>query len=168
MDRDQLEGYEREITTLLTGWGIGSVVAGTAVALLGRRTGSKQWMRFGRQTALWGAVDALIAGAGVLSRSRRGELTQEQVDFEATKLRVMLLLNAAADVVYIAGGAHIAFHAKPGRVDPPTPETTSFRMGRGDGVAMVIQGAFLLALDATYARKLSAQAPKLGEASNFG
>lgn len=155
MDRDELEGYERQITTLLTEWAAGSVVKGTAIALIGHRTGRKQWMRFGRQTALWGAVDALIAGAGALSRSRRGELTQEQVDFEATKLRVLLLFNAAADVVYIAGGAHIAFHAKPGRIDPPTPEVTSLRMGRGDGLAIIIQGAFLLALDATYARKLS-------------
>lgn len=155
MDRDELEGYERQITTLLTEWAAGSVVKGTAIALIGHRTGRKQWMRFGRQTALWGAVDALIAGAGALSRPRRGELTQEQVDFEATKLRVLLLFNAAADVVYIAGGAHIAFHAKPGRIDPPTPEVTSLRMGRGDGLAIIIQGAFLLALDATYARKLS-------------
>ena len=151
MDRDELEGYEREITTLLTAWAVGSIVKGTAIALLGKRTGRKQWVRFGRQSAMWGAVDALIAGAGALSRSRRGELTQEQVDFEATKLRVMLLLNAAADVVYIAGGAHIAVRAKPG-----PPERTSFRMGRGDGLAILIQGAFLLALDATYARKLSA------------
>ena len=151
MDRDELEGYEREITALLTVWAAGSVIKGTAIALIGRRTGRKQWVRFGRQTAMWGAVDALIAGAGALSRSRRGELTQEQVDFEATKLRVMLLLNAAADVVYIAGGAHIAFHAKSG-----PPERTSFRMGRGDGLAILIQGAFLLALDATYARKLAA------------
>ena len=151
MDRDELEGYEREITTLLTAWAVGSIVKGTAIALLGKRTGRKQWVRFGRQSAMWGAVDALIAGAGALSRSRRGELTQEQVDFEATKLRVMLLLNAAADVVYIACSAHIAVRAKPG-----PPERTSFRMGRGDGLAILIQGAFLLALDATYARKLSA------------
>ena len=150
MDRDELEGYEREITTVLTVWAAGSVIKGTAIALIGKRTGRKQWMRFGRQTAMWGAVDALIAGAGALSRSRRGELTQEQVDAEARKLRTLLLINAAADVVYIAGGAHIAFHAKPG-----PPEKTSFRMGRGDGLAILIQGAFLLALDATYARKLS-------------
>ena len=156
MDRDELEGYERQITTLLTVWAAGSVLKGTAIALIGKRTGRRQWMRFGRQTAMWGAVDALIAGAGALSRSRRGELTQEQVDAEARKLRTLLLINAAADVIYIAGGAHIAFHAKPGRVDPPTPEVTSFRMGRGDGLAIIIQGAFLLALDATYARKLSA------------
>jgi len=151
MDRDELEGYEREITTLLTVWAAGSVIKGTAIALIGKRTGRKQWMRFGRQTAMWGAVDALIAGAGALSRSRRGELTQEQVDAEARKLHRLLLINAAADAVYIAGGAHIAFHAKPG-----PPEQTSLRMGRGDGLAFLIQGAFLLALDATYARKLSA------------
>jgi hypothetical protein len=151
MDRDELEGYEHEITTLLTVWAAGSVIKGTAIALIGKRTGRKQWVRFGRQTALWGAVDALIAGVGALSRSRRGELTQEQVDAEARKLRTLLLINGAADVVYIAGGAHIASHAKPG-----PPEKTSFRMGRGDGLAILIQGAFLLALDATYARKLSA------------
>ena len=150
MDRDELEGYEREITTVLTVWAAGSVIKGTAIALIGKRTGRKQWMRFGRQTAMWGAVDALIAGAGALSRSRRSELTPEEVDAEARKLRTLLLINAAADVVYIAGGAHIAFHAKPG-----PPEKTSFRMGRGDGLAILIQGAFLLALDATYARKLS-------------
>lgn len=151
MNRDELEWTEREITTLLTAWAVGSVIKGTAIALIGKRTGRKQWMRFGRQTAMWGAVDALIAGAGALSRSRRVELTPEQVDAEARKLRRLLLINAAADVVYIAGGTHIAVHAKPG-----PPETTSFRMGRGDGVAMIIQGAFLLVLDATYARRLSA------------
>lgn len=148
MERDELEGYEREITTLLSVWAAGSVLKGGAIALLGKRTGREQWTRFGRQTAMWGAVDALIAGAGALSRSRRGDLTPEEVDAEARKLRRLLLINAAADVVYIAGGAHIAVRA--GR------SGTSFRMGRGDGIAILIQGAFLLALDTTYARKLSA------------
>ena len=147
MDRDELEGYERQITTLLSVWAAGSVIKGGAIALMGRRTGRRQWLTFGRQTAMWGAVDALIAGAGALSRSRRGELTQEQVDAEARRLRNLLLINAAADVVYIAGGAHIAVRA--GRTG------TSFRMTRGDGLAIIIQGAFLLALDATYARRLS-------------
>jgi hypothetical protein len=64
------------------------------------------------------------------------------------KLRTLLLLNAAADVVYIAGGAHIAVRAG--------SSGTSFRMTRGDGLAILIQGAFLLALDTTYARKLAA------------
>ena len=151
MQQSELEDYERQISTLLGIWAAGSVIKGGIIALIGHRTGRKQWMRFGRQNAMWGAVDALIAGAGVLSRSRRGELTTDEVNAQARKLRVMLLLNALADVVYIAGGAHIAYHAKPG-----PPEVTSFKMGRGDGVAIVIQGAFLLGLDLTYDRRLTA------------
>lgn len=147
MDRDELEGYEREITTLLSVWAAGSVTKGGAIALLGKGTGRRQWLTFGRQTAMWGAVDALIAGVGAFTRSRRGELTPEEVDAEARKLRRLLLINAAADVVYIAGGAHIAVRAG--------KDGTSLRMTRGDGLAIIIQGAFLLALDATYARKLS-------------
>lgn len=163
MQQSELERYERELGTFLGVWAAGSVVAGSVIAIIGHRAGRKQWMRFGRQNAMWGAVDALIAGAGVLSRSRRGELTSEEVEFEAKKLRVMLLLNALADVAYIAGGAHIAYHAKPARpggsAEPSltgSPEVTSFKMGRGDGVAIVIQGAFLLGLDLTFARRLSA------------
>lgn len=148
MDRDELEGYEREITALLGAWAAGSVIKGGVIALLGKRTGHRKWMTFGRQTAMWGVGDALIAGAGALSRSRRGELTDEEVEFERVKLRTLLLLNAAADVVYIAGGAHIAVRAG--------SSGTSFRMTRGDGLAILIQGAFLLALDTTYARKLAA------------
>lgn len=147
MDRTDLEAAERQITTLLSVWAAGSVIKGGAIALMGKRTGRRQWLTFGRQTAMWGAVDALIAGAGTLSRSRRGELTQDEVDAEARKLRNLLLINAVADVVYIAGGAHIAVHA--GR------DGRSFRMTRGDGLAIIVQGAFLLALDATYAKRLS-------------
>ena len=148
---------ERQITGLLGAWAVGSVVKGVAIALIGRRTGRQQWVRFGRQTAMWGAVDGLIAGAGVLARSRRGELTDDEAGAEAAKLRRLLMINAAADVVYIAGGAHIAAHAKPARIDAAgdlVPERRSFRLGRGDGLAIAIQGAFLLALDATYARRL--------------
>jgi len=158
MNQQELESNERQISTLLGAWAVGSVIKGSAIALLGRRTGRRQWVRFGRQTAMWGAIDGLIAGAGTISRSRRGELSDEEVQTQRRRLQLMLIANAAADVLYIAGGAHVAFHAKPARVDlggQVIPERTSFRMGRGDGVAIIIQGAFLLALDATYARKLS-------------
>lgn len=147
MDRDLLEGYEREITALLSVWAAGSVLKGGAIALIGKRTGRRQWLTFGRQTAMWGAVDGLIAGVGAFTRSRRGELTQDEVDAEARKLRRLLLINAAADVVYIAGGAHIAYHAG--------KDGTSLRMTRGDGLAILIQGAFLLVLDTAYAKRLS-------------
>lgn len=147
MNQSQFEGIERQISGLLGAWAVGSVVKGAAIALAGRRTRRPMWVRFGRQTAMWGVVDGAIAGIGTMVRSRRGDLTDDEVTAEAAKLRRLLLINAAADVVYIAGGAHIAFHAG--------PDGTSLRMTRGDGLAIVIQGAFLLALDATYARHLS-------------
>ena len=80
MDRTDLEAAERQITTLLSVWAAGSVIKGGAIALMGKRTGRRQGGTFGRQTAMWGAGGALIAGVGALGRSRRGELTQEQVD----------------------------------------------------------------------------------------
>jgi hypothetical protein len=116
---------------------------------MGHRTGRKQWLRFGRQSALWGVVDGVIAGAGARA-SRDGDLTPEEVALEATKLRVTLLLNVVADVGYVAVGAHVASRAKPG-----PPETTSLRLGRGDGWAILLQGTFLFAFDAVYALRLS-------------
>lgn len=154
MDQSELERHERQISALLGAWAASSVIKGTAIALIGKRTARQQWLRFGRQTAMWGAVDGLIAGVGTVVRSRRGELTPDEVAAEARKLRTLLLINAAADLVYIAGGAHVAFHARPAR--PGSPEVTSLRLGRGDGLAIVIQGAFLLLLDTTYARRLTA------------
>lgn len=148
MRQDELEWTEREISTTLGVWAVGSVIKGGAIALIGRRTGRQQWTRFGRQTAMWGAVDAAIAGVGTLLRNRRGDLTPERVDQEVAKLRRLLLINAAADVVYMVGSTVIVARGHAGR--------TTWRMGRGDGLAILIQGAFLLVLDTTYARKLSA------------
>lgn len=158
MNQSELESIERQITGLLGAWAAGSVIKGGVIALIGRQTGRRQWVRFGRQTAMWGAIDGLIAGLGAMTRSRRGELSDEEVDREANRLRLLLTVNAVADIIYVAGGAHIAFHAKPASTDAAggqTMERTSFRMGRGDGLAIIIQGAFLLALDATYARRLT-------------
>ncbi|MEK9810336.1 MAG: hypothetical protein VW362_07805, partial [Candidatus Nanopelagicales bacterium] len=100
MNQQELENYERQISTLLGAWAVGSVIKGTAIALLGRRTGRRQWVRFGRQTAMWGAIDGLIAGAGTLSRSRRGDLSEDEVEVQRRRLQLMLIANAVADVVY--------------------------------------------------------------------
>jgi hypothetical protein len=146
MDQTEFENIERQLSTLLGVWAAGSVVKGGAIALLAKRTRHEQWMRFGRQTAMWGAVDGLIAGGGALARSRRGALKRKEVRAQADRLRTLLLVNAAADVLYVAGGLVIAARGSGDR--------TTFRLGRGDGLAIVIQGAFLLALDTAYARRL--------------
>jgi hypothetical protein len=85
---------------------------------------------FGRQTLAWGVVDAAIAAFGA---SRPAP--------DPARLRKVLLVNCAADVGYLALGA------------------AALRRGwRGDGAAILVQGAFLLALDSHYAYHLDGAA----------
>ena len=153
MDQQHLESVERRLTAALTAWGMASSIAGAALALAGHRTQRRQLMRFGRQTLMWGAVDVGIATIGALVRSRRDMLTDEDVEQQTARLVRLLLVNAAADVVYVAGGLHVIAHARPGRGGEP--ERTSFRLGRGDGWAILIQGGFLLVLDTVHALELT-------------
>lgn len=114
---------EQVLTRVLGGWAAASVGAG---ALLARRAPG-----FARQTALWGAVDGVIAGVGARRRASRGPT-------DPRRLRRVLLANAGLDVGYLVAGAWLV---RDGR-------------WRGDGAAVLVQGAFLLALDGTAARAL--------------
>jgi peptidoglycan/LPS O-acetylase OafA/YrhL len=93
---------------------------------------SPQARAFGRQTLAWGAVDAAIAAFGA-----------SRPDPDPRRLRRILLINCVADVGYLALAA------------------TAWRKGRtGDGAAIAVQGAFLLALDSHYAYHLEVPAPR--------
>ncbi len=117
---------EERLSRVLSGWAVGSVACGAVLAARPVTRG------FGRQTLVWGAIDGAIAYAGVRGRRRKG-LT------DPGRLRTVLLVNAALDVGYLALGARML---------------TSERW-RGDGQAVLVQGAFLLVLDsaAAYALK---------------
>ena len=116
---------EERLTQVLGAWAAGSVAVGAVLAASPRTRG------FGRQTAVWGAVDGAIAYAGVCGRRRRGPT-------DPSRLRTVLLVNAALDVGYVAAGGWLV---RDGR-------------WRGDGLAVVVQGAFLLWLDATAAKEV--------------
>lgn len=116
---------EERLTRVLGAWAVGSVVLGGALSVRPTTRG------FGRQTAAWGLVDGAIAGVGVLGRRRRGPT-------DRARLRRVLLVNAVADVGYVAGGAALVRHGR----------------WRGDGWAVLVQGAFLLVLDTAAARAL--------------
>lgn len=114
-------------------WSIGSIAGGGWMWRSGARPATRL---FGRQTLAWGVIDLAIAGYG-LSRPAP----------EAHRLRKVLLANAVADVGYIAGGAFLV--GRGGRLRP-------------DGAAVIVQGAFLLALDTHFANSLhreSAETP---------
>ncbi|SDG01322.1 DUF6992 family protein [Klenkia brasiliensis] len=116
---------ETRLTTVLGAWAAGSVVLG---GVLAARPATRA---FGRQTAGWGAVDGVIAAAGARNRRRRGPT-------DPARLRRVLLVNAGLDVGYLVAGAALL------RGD----------RWRGDGAAVLVQGAFLLALDGTAAAAL--------------
>jgi hypothetical protein len=125
------------LTRTLAVFGASSVALGGLVAV----TSSSPTIRaFGEQSAAWGAVNIAIAGFGAWrSRTRPAE---------SARLRRTLLVNAGLDVAYVATGAHIAYHRTTfgGRV--------STDAARGHGLAVVVQGLGLMALDLTYARRL--------------
>ena len=116
---------EQDLVRVLGRWAAGSLVVGGLLAADPRTRG------FGRQTAAWGAVDGVIALIGA-RRQAAGRTT------DAARLRRVLLVNAGLDVGYVAAGALLARRTR----------------WRGDGAAVVVQGAFLLWLDGTAARRL--------------
>ena len=107
---------------------LGTWAAGSvaAGALLARRSPG-----FARQSAAWGLVDGAIALVGSRKRAARGPT-------DPARLRRVLLVNAGLDVGYLAAGAWLV---RDGR-------------WKGDGAAVLVQGAFLLVLDSAAARAL--------------
>ncbi|CAN5151436.1 hypothetical protein BH24ACT10_BH24ACT10_17220 [soil metagenome] len=120
-----MSDVEAQLPRILGGWAAASVAVGVVLAARPVTRG------FGRQTLTWGAVDGVIALVGARRRARRGPT-------DPARLRRVLLVNAGLDVGYLAAGAWLV---RDGR-------------WRGDGQAVVVQGAFLLLLDATAAQRL--------------
>ena len=120
---------EQDVVRVLGRWAVGSVLVGTALSADGRTRG------FGRQTAAWGLVDGGIALVGA-RRQAAGRTTPP------ARLRRVLLVNAGLDVGYVGVGAWLLRSSR----------------WRGDGAAVLVQGAFLLWLDASRARRLGSAA----------
>jgi len=125
------------LTRTLAVFGASSVAIGGLVAMASANPTARA---FGQQTAGWGAINTAIAGFGAW-RSRAHPA-------EAVGLRRTLLVNAGLDVGYVAAGAHIAHHR------PTFGGRVSANTARGHGLAVVVQGLGLMALDLTYARRL--------------
>ena len=117
---------EQDLVRTLGRWAAGSVVVGGLLAADPRTRG------FGRQTAAWGLVDGALALVGA-RRQATGRTT------DPVRLRRVLLVNTGLDVGYLAAGAWLVRRTR----------------WRGDGAAVLVQGAFLLWLDATSARRLA-------------
>jgi len=100
------------------------------------------WRGVGVQALVWGAVDAAIALFGLVSlrrKKRRPDADSPETHARETRrLRRLLLVNAGLDVLYVIGGGVVL-----------NSFTTDF--ARGNGVGIIVQGAFLLLFDLFYA-----------------
>ena len=133
---DTVEDTARQLTHRLTAIGVAGLVGGLAA----RRFGDPATAAFGTQSALWGAIDLAIAGVAS-ARSAQPR--------DAAQLRRVLLVNAGLDVGYVAAGVVVA------RLRPTVGGRVTQVESRGHGLAVVVQGAALLALDLVHARRLS-------------
>ena len=117
-----------------------SAGAGVAAWRIGRQGDNRFLRAFGRQTVAWAAVDAGIVAWGVARRGTAPTDADAAVVL-ARRMRLLTGANAVADVGYVAGGVAVA-RRWPAR--------------RGDGLAIVLQGLFLLWLDARHTRRFHA------------
>jgi hypothetical protein len=133
---DTLLLAERAHLVRLLFWGAASVLAGTTLLAMvaARRLRSPLLMHFAVQTAVWGALDAALAGLawrGLAERDLAG----------ATHLDRLLWLNSGLDVGYVAVGVALAW--------------VGWVLGRrlglvGAGLGVIVQGLALLVLDARF------------------
>lgn len=130
--------YQTRISTQLFGWSALSVFGGLGTLLL---LNDPFLQGIGLQGVVWGVIDAGIAYFSQLGMRRKIADMDAPNDAyvqreEARRLRRLLFINSGLDVLYIAVGVGliVTFGAE-----------NAF--ARGNGVGVVIQGAFLLLFD---------------------
>lgn len=97
----------------------------------------------GLQALIWGGIDAAVAlvGRWLARRRQAAGLSAAELQREEGRLRRVLYVNAALDVLYVGSGLLLAFTMGAG--EP---------LWRGHGWGIVVQGAFLFFFDLLHAR----------------
>lgn len=118
-----------------------NILIGAGLALFGGRL----WPVFGLVAIVWGAVNGVIALFGL---RRAGQHLFQPSTFEvevaeAARIRKILWLNNALDVLYIGGGTAILYFLGQDSL-----------FWRGVGWGTILQGAFLFGFDLWHARRV--------------
>ena len=134
--------FQDIISKRLLRWSIGSIIIGFLA-----RFGGKFGKNLGNQFITWGLIDAAIAVGGQVAKRNRIDNMEnpgksEIHEAEANNLSRLLWINAGLDVLYIIGGY---LWAKRDKGDGSA---------RGNGIGVIIQGAFLLIFDVFHARNI--------------
>jgi len=147
----------RVVGRQLAGWALASVAAGVLLLVTSGGAGeatAATLRALAVQFIAWGAIDGVIAAFGERDRRRR-VARGEADDAGATaafgaRLRRLLRINAGLDVVYLLVGVALLLAWR-------TPE------GLGHGLGVLIQGGFLLGLDAWHGWGTWGAAPSAAE-----
>lgn len=136
-DKINIWKFQDTLSRRLLIWAAASTLAGLFLSIFTPGF----WQGFGIQALAWGGIDGLIAGFGLwLSRKRRKSAVDSTdprlLEAESRKLRSILLINTALDLVYISGG--ILLTVALGRNN---------HLWRGHGWGIIVQGAFLFFFD---------------------
>jgi hypothetical protein len=135
-DREAFFVWQERVLDLLLAWGIGNVMAGSALAM----TSSGVPRAIGIQALLWGSVETTVAlyseywARKHALEARAGMLGAQAIQDEAERFEYFLALNTVADIVYVLGGVTVAIKSERPR-------------WRGAAIGIAIQGGALLVYD---------------------
>lgn len=100
-----------------------------------RTDGSRSY--FHQMNAAWNTVNAGIAYFGYKGTLTNTSVTSAEILYDMNRFDTILLVNAGLDVLYISGGAWLAYRG--------------YKLGKerwkGYGQAIILQGSFLMAFD---------------------
>lgn len=145
--------YEWKISWQLLVWAGLSLVAGSVILVAtgaaGAAGGHQPLRGFSIQAVAWGGINGAIALWGMIRAARTARSTPDEQRSvrRVLRLRRILGINAALDVVYVAAGIALVvflFHR---------PEV------RGHGAGVAVQGLFLLFFDLYHRAVLPAHPP---------
>jgi carboxylesterase len=133
--------FENLLSRRLMLWAGANILVGVGLALFGEGL----WPIFGLVSIVWGVVNGLIALFGLRKAGQHlfEPSTNEVEVAEAARIRKILWINNALDVVYVAGGTAILYFL--GRES---------LFWRGVGWGTILQGAFLFGFDLWHARRV--------------
>ena len=139
--------FEKSLLRRLVLWAVLSMLVGVGLIIFG----DPFWQGFGIQALAWGAVDGIIVWFGWQRvKNNLGVDASDQINTrEARRIRKILWINTALDVLYIASGAVIIF---------TLGSTSAFWRGTGWGI--IIQAAFLFIFDMWHAWSKMPDSPR--------
>ena len=133
--------FENILSRRLVLWASLSILIGSVMAL----SGDRFWQSFGIQFLAWGVVDGVIGWIGI---HRKKNLLKKLTSFqdeekEGDRIRKLLWVNAALDVVYVACGAAVIYFLGSESI-----------FWRGSGWGVIVQGSFLYVFDLLHALRV--------------